>query len=406
MGSIPVGSTLSDMSRPGRSAASSPARAASPSLERSRSTRPTAVDQAAVHLLGDRSGATRPTDRPGTARCSSASVRSRPHRPRNHGTRQPGRSSRSRRRRSHFAATIPFMEQYLLPSAKRDQYERWRDRPRRARPRAPDPVRQGTEPVLRTGMRQAGPWSRTVPEPLLPCDRLLRRSPSFLGGFVAAEGCFTDERPATLPLQRRARCDRRATMCELFARRPRRRTRRPLAAPQGALRRRGAVLGRSRCGSSSRWSCRSWTRTCRRRTSGRSTSSGGLDCSTTGSTQRGGGPRARRRLRRAGEGLRALSAAPLAGTPAVGQVVGGSRRPRGGRRGGRAGVRRSVVTGSSQPPARRKYSATISPCSASSVASQPRIALVGKHRFENVHTNGPPGRSDPGAPRRTPRPAG
>jgi len=30
-------------------------------------------------------------------------------------------------RRAHFAATIPFMEQYLLPSAKRVQYERWRD---------------------------------------------------------------------------------------------------------------------------------------------------------------------------------------------------------------------------------------------------------------------------------------
>ena len=30
-------------------------------------------------------------------------------------------------RRSHFAATIPFMERYLLPCAKRDQFERWRD---------------------------------------------------------------------------------------------------------------------------------------------------------------------------------------------------------------------------------------------------------------------------------------
>ena len=30
-------------------------------------------------------------------------------------------------RRAHFLATIPFMERYLLPSAKRDQYERWRD---------------------------------------------------------------------------------------------------------------------------------------------------------------------------------------------------------------------------------------------------------------------------------------
>jgi hypothetical protein len=30
-------------------------------------------------------------------------------------------------RRAHFSATIPFMEQYLLPSAKRDQFERWRD---------------------------------------------------------------------------------------------------------------------------------------------------------------------------------------------------------------------------------------------------------------------------------------
>ena len=30
-------------------------------------------------------------------------------------------------RRAHFAATIPYMERYLLPSAKRTQYERWRD---------------------------------------------------------------------------------------------------------------------------------------------------------------------------------------------------------------------------------------------------------------------------------------
>jgi hypothetical protein len=30
-------------------------------------------------------------------------------------------------RRAHFAATIPFMECYLLPCAKRVQYERWRD---------------------------------------------------------------------------------------------------------------------------------------------------------------------------------------------------------------------------------------------------------------------------------------
>ena len=30
-------------------------------------------------------------------------------------------------RRAHFLATIPFMERYLLPSAKRGQYERWRD---------------------------------------------------------------------------------------------------------------------------------------------------------------------------------------------------------------------------------------------------------------------------------------
>jgi hypothetical protein len=30
-------------------------------------------------------------------------------------------------RQAHFLATIPFMERYLLPSAKRAQYERWRD---------------------------------------------------------------------------------------------------------------------------------------------------------------------------------------------------------------------------------------------------------------------------------------
>lgn len=30
-------------------------------------------------------------------------------------------------RRAHFAATIPFMERYLLPCAKRRQYEKWRD---------------------------------------------------------------------------------------------------------------------------------------------------------------------------------------------------------------------------------------------------------------------------------------
>lgn len=30
-------------------------------------------------------------------------------------------------RRAHFAATIPFMERYLLPCAKRRQFEAWRD---------------------------------------------------------------------------------------------------------------------------------------------------------------------------------------------------------------------------------------------------------------------------------------
>jgi hypothetical protein len=29
--------------------------------------------------------------------------------------------------KAHRAATIPFCERYLLPSAKRDQFERWRD---------------------------------------------------------------------------------------------------------------------------------------------------------------------------------------------------------------------------------------------------------------------------------------
>ena len=53
-------------------------------------------------------------------------------------------------------------------------------------------------------------------------------------------------------------------------------------------------------------------------------------------------------------------------------------------------------------PSRRRAGstrATMAQCCSSSVASQPRIALVGKQRLENVHTNGPPGRSDAARPR-------
>ena len=57
-----------------------------------------------------------------------------------------------------------------------------------------------------------------------------------------------------------------------------------------------------------------------------------------------------------------------------------------------SGVRR-CATGASHPPARRKYSVTISQCCSSLECSQPRIALVGKHRFEKVHANTPPGRT-------------
>src|SRR5206468_8159584 len=53
------------------------------------------------------------------------------------------------------------------------------------------------------------------------------------------------------------------------------------------------------------------------------------------------------------------------------------------------GVRRST-TGSANAPARPKYSATIAQCPSSLEYSHPRIALVGKHRFENVHTKSPP----------------
>ena len=49
------------------------------------------------------------------------------------------------------------------------------------------------------------------------------------------------------------------------------------------------------------------------------------------------------------------------------------------------GVGRCSARGSSQPIERRKYSATSRTWNPSSVASQPRIALVGKHRLENVH---------------------
>ena len=39
---------------------------------------------------------------------------------------QPTSSFRIQSLLAHHAATIPFAEQYVLPSAKRDQFERWR----------------------------------------------------------------------------------------------------------------------------------------------------------------------------------------------------------------------------------------------------------------------------------------
>lgn len=55
-------------------------------------------------------------------------------------------------------------------------------------------------------------------------------------------------------------------------------------------------------------------------------------------------------------------------------------------------VSRCCTTGSSNPPACRCSSATTSGRSDSSSDSQPRTALVGKHRLLNVHTLRPPGR--------------
>ncbi|WP_246078826.1 hypothetical protein [Modestobacter excelsi] len=58
-----------------------------------------------------------------------------------------------------------------------------------------------------------------------------------------------------------------------------------------------------------------------------------------------------------------------------------------------AGGVRSATVGSLNRPLRRTSSATTAPCCASSVASQPRTALVGKQRFEKVTASCPPGRS-------------
>jgi hypothetical protein len=46
-------------------------------------------------------------------------------------------------RKVHFASTIPFMERYLLPSAKREQFERWRDELRRYDALHPNPAVRG-----------------------------------------------------------------------------------------------------------------------------------------------------------------------------------------------------------------------------------------------------------------------
>ena len=54
---------------------------------------------------------------------------------------------------------------------------------------------------------------------------------------------------------------------------------------------------------------------------------------------------------------------------------------------------RSWTRGSSNRPVRRTSSATTRPCWSSSAASQPRTALVGKHRLEKVIASSPPGRS-------------
>jgi hypothetical protein len=54
-------------------------------------------------------------------------------------------------RRAHFLATIPFMERYLLPSAKRIQYERWHDALIEHEAAHPSKWRKGPSPCSETG---------------------------------------------------------------------------------------------------------------------------------------------------------------------------------------------------------------------------------------------------------------
>ena len=73
--------------------------------------------------------------------------------------------------RGHLAATIPFADQFLLPSEKRRQFERWREhllRDPRARPTG-DELSEGRDPVR-------------IPDGT--------NAAAFLGGFTAAEGSF------------------------------------------------------------------------------------------------------------------------------------------------------------------------------------------------------------------------
>ena len=88
----------------------------------------------------------------------------------------------------------------------------------------------------------------------------------------------------------------------------------------------------------------------------------------------------------------ASTSAGVAGSSVAARLARCAHTASSGSPGCEAGVRR-WLRGSSQHPASRKYCSTISQRRLSSAYSQPRIALVGKHRLENVQTKGPPGRN-------------
>lgn len=79
---------------------------------------------------------------------------------------------------AHRAATIPFFDRFLLPCAKRSQYEAWKEAMFAYEKEHPSRYGKGPSPCGAEGCDRPVRGRRALPFPLLPCHRLLTRVPS------------------------------------------------------------------------------------------------------------------------------------------------------------------------------------------------------------------------------------